>query len=766
MDYQTFLTSKAVSVQPSGFEVAEEHLNPALFDWQRAIVKWALGLGKAAIFAECGLGKTLMQLEWARHVAAYTGAQVIVLAPLAVAHQTVAEGRKFGITARYCRSQEAADAAAEAIIVTNYDMLKSFDPDRFAGVVLDESSILKSFTGQTKRAILQAFERTPFKLACTATPAPNDHLELGNHAEFLNVMASNEMISRWFINDTMSAGKYRLKGHAAADFWQWVASWGVCIGKPSDLGANYSDDGFNLPELRLHSELVQVDHSRAQAQGRLFVDGTQSATAMWAEKRATARDRCRRAREIVGDSTEPWIVWCDTNDEADILKGLFPEAVEVRGSDSIAHKEERLTAFSEGRARQIITKADIAGFGLNWQHCHNQVFVGLTYSFEKTYQALRRSWRFGQTWPVDAYLIYAESEGNIMQAIREKQEAHTEMQQAMTEAMRTVGLTGQGGRKMRADVEEGAAQGRDWTMYLGDCVQSTKRLPDNSVHLTVFSPPFSTLYIYSDSLADMGNSADDGEFFRHFDYLIPELLRVTAPGRNCCVHCKDLPLYKNRDGAAGLRDFPGEIIRRFEAAGWTYHSRVTIWKDPVIEMQRTKNHGLLHKNFTDRAEACRQGMADYVITFRKWTPDMPDKQVRHNPVPGDYIGENPPERWDDQRHYSIQTWQRYASPVWMDIDQTNVLNYQVAREDKDEKHICPLQLDVIERCIWLWSNPGDVVLSPFAGIGSEGVVALKQRRKFIGIELKRSYWQQACRYLQDAELQSDQPTLFSMDAVV
>lgn len=446
-EYQDFLVSKAVRVQESGFDVAEGDLHPALFGWQKACVKWALRLGKAALFQECGLGKTLQQLEWSNQVARHTGGKVLILAPLAVAHQTVGEGRKFGgLAARYVRSQEEADQAPESIIVTNYDMLKAFDPAKFTGVVLDESSILKAFTGATKRMILSAFERTPYKLACTATPAPNDHLELGNHADFLNVMASNEMISRWFINDTMSAGSYRLKGHAEHDFWRWVASWSVCISKPGDLG--YPNDGFDIPELRLHSELVAVDNSRAFKQGRLFIDGTQSATAMWAEKRETAPARCARAREIVGGSNEAWVIWCDTNDEADQLVELFPDAVEVRGSDSIAAKEERLTAFSEGRAQKIVTKSDIAGFGLNWQHCHNQVFVGVTYSFEKTYQALRRSWRFGQNHPVDAYMIYAESEGNILKTIQEKQAAHRAMQEAMSRAMKESGLSAQGRREL------------------------------------------------------------------------------------------------------------------------------------------------------------------------------------------------------------------------------------------------------------------------------------------------------------------------------
>lgn len=441
MNYHDFLEHKQLRALEVGFDVEAGDIHPLLFDWQNEIVRWACRVGKAALFEECGLGKTLQQIEWARLVVAHLRgqgaacAQVLIVAPLAVAHQTVAEGHKIGVDIHYIRHQDEADAD---ICITNYDMLKEFDGSRWGGVVLDESSILKAYTGATKRMILEMFESTPYKLACTATPAPNDHLELGNHAQFLNVMQSNEMIQRWFINDTMSAGAYRLKRHAETDYWRWVTSWAVCISKPSDLG--YSDAGFDLPPLEIESVVVGVDHTRAFDQGQLLLTESLSATGMWKEKRATLSDRCDRAGAIVDGSDEPWIIWCDTNDEADYLRGLFPDAVEVRGSDSVKAKEEKLSAFSDGLAQMIITKPDIAGFGLNWQHCHNQVFVGVTYSFEKTYQALRRSWRFGQRERVRAYLIYAETEGDIVKTLQIKQEAHARMQRQMNRAMKAQGL--------------------------------------------------------------------------------------------------------------------------------------------------------------------------------------------------------------------------------------------------------------------------------------------------------------------------------------
>jgi hypothetical protein len=331
--YEAFLKNKAITVQPTGIEVEASAINPMLFDWQKEIVRWALQIGRAAIFAECGLGKTFIQLEWARIVSEYTSEKVLLLAPLAVASQTIKEGQKLNTSITYCLNQSEADKSPSNLVITNYERLKDFDASKFSGVVLDESSILKSFMGATKRLILTMFRQTRWKLACTATPAPNDHLELGNHAEFLGLMPSNEMIMRWFINHAMQAGNYRLKKHAEKDFWRWVTSWAVCISKPSDMG--YLDDGFELPPLNFLEHRIDVDHSRAWESGRLFLDGKSSATGLWSEKRMTLDDRMARTVEILsGAPDRPWIVWTDTNDEADALVKLLParDVVEVRGS--------------------------------------------------------------------------------------------------------------------------------------------------------------------------------------------------------------------------------------------------------------------------------------------------------------------------------------------------------------------------------------------------------------------------------------------------
>lgn len=738
-DYTTFLASKRTVVVPSGIEVALDDIHPMLFEFQREIVCWALRKGRAAIFADCGMGKTFMELEYGRLIHERTSRDVLILAPLAVAAQTIAEGVKLGITVTSCRSQSDV---RPGINIANYEMLAHFDPDHFAGIILDESSILKSYMGKTKRQLVESFAGTPYRLCCTATPAPNDHMEIGNHSEFLGIMPSPEMLMRWFINDTMSNGKYRLKGHATKDFWEWVASWAISLRRPSDLG--YSDEGFVLPELRVERCYVETDLTIGVEDGQLFRAPTMSATNLHKEMRLTAADRAQAVADLVNGNDETWAIWCNTNYEADELMARIPGAVEVRGSDTIEQKERRLTEFTNGKIRVLVSKATICGYGMNWQHCHHTAFVGLSYSFEDFYQAVRRLYRFGQKSAVECVVVAAETEAPLVAALERKIAAHMQMSEAMNTSTQ---LSLDAARALTRHADFTSEQGRDWQLYHGDCVTVARSLPDDSIHFSIFSPPFSGLYIYSDAIEDMGNSANDDEFFAHFDYLIPELLRITKPGRLCAVHCKDLVNYKGRDGAAGIRDFSGEIVRHFSAAGWQYHSKVVIWKDPVIEMQRTKAHGLLYKQLRADSSFSRQGLPEYLLIFRKWPQDEA-QELAIEPVT---------HTKDD---FPLEMWQRYASPVWFDIQQTRVLNIEQARESQDEKHICPLQLDVIERGVQLWTNPGDVVFSPFAGIGSEGYESLRLGRKFVGVELKESYFNVARRNLERVEREKSQATLW------
>ena len=723
-EYAEFIRQKIKFNDASGTD-PRGPLNEHLFDFQRDIVTWSLRKGRAAIFADCGLGKTLMQLEWARHVSSH--GSVLILTPLAVAEQTVREGRKFGIDLSYARRQEDATSA---ITVTNYEMLERFAPDEFAGVVIDESSILKAYDGKTRTQIIESFSATPYRLACTATPAPNDFIELGNHSEFLGRMTRAEMLSMFFVHDGGETQSWRLKGHAEGDFWRWVASWAVTVRKPSDLGGE--DEGFTLPPIEFVSHVVRA---KGATNGCLFPMMASSLQERLHARRETTEERSAKAAEIVrGDqSSDQWLVWCNLNNEADAFRKHCPDAVEIRGSDAPEIKKERMLAFGEGKIRVLITKPSIAGFGMNWQNCRNMIFLGLSDSFEEMYQATRRCWRFGQERDVRVHVVTADTEGAVVRNIQRKEEDHKRMAEEMVSCMKDEMIAevhGQGSK--RSTYKETTVEGKSWTMHLGDCVEAVRSFPDNSIDFSVFSPPFASLYTYSDSERDMGNCQDDETFMTHFGFLIDELYRVISPGRLVSFHCMNLPTSKARDGVIGIRDFRGDLIRAFTERGFIYHSEVCIWKDPVTAMQRTKALGLLHKQLKKDSCMSRQGIPDYLVTMRK-------------------PGENQKPVSNTNETFPVDLWQRYASPVWMDINPSDTLQYQSARDHKDEKHICPLQLDVIARALKLWSNPGDLVLSPFGGIGSEGYQAVKMGRRFVGVELKESYFRQACANLKAAE---------------
>lgn len=410
MIYAEWIGRKSAVVPVEGIDASD--IAAHLFPHQRDLVTWALRRGRAAIFADTGLGKSAMQLEWARHVA--MRGRVLILAPLAVSHQTVAEGRRFGVGVTILRE----DDGQSPIVITNYEMMDKFDPAQFAGIVLDESSILKAFDGKMRNAILDAYRAVPFRLACTATPAPNDFTELGNHAEFLGVKSRVEMLAEYFCHDGGSTQDWRIKGHAVQPFWDWVATWGATVKRPSDLG--HDDAGYALPPLRMHDHVIGVDHETAKAAGRLFLDDVVSLADARVTRRATLEARVHKIAELCA-GTEPALVWCELNDEADAVERAVPGAVQVSGSDDADVKAERLLGFAEGRYRVLVTKPKIAGFGMNWQVCNRVIFAGASYSYEQTYQAIRRCWRFGQTRPVDVHIIRAETEGGVIANYRRKE---------------------------------------------------------------------------------------------------------------------------------------------------------------------------------------------------------------------------------------------------------------------------------------------------------------------------------------------------------
>lgn len=727
MTYEEFLEQKQKQHIYSGFEVDETKLNSNLFDFQRFIVKRALKAGKYAIFADCGLGKTLMQLEWAKHVSEHTKKPVLILAPLAVSGQTIKEAEKFGL---HCEKLKS-DVFGSGIHITNYEQLENVNCDIFGGVVLDESSILKNFEGQIKKLIIEKFSHTQYKLACTATPSPNDPMELGNHSEFLDVMSRNEMLAMYFVHDGGETAKWRLKGHATKLFYQFVGSWAIMLNKPSDIG--FKADGYYLPSLNLIERQIKT---QKRDNGSLFNDAIISATNFNHELRLTKIERIDEVVSIVNNSEENFIIWVKQNEEGEYLRRLIPEAVEVKGSDSPEYKEKMLLGFANNEFRVLITKTKIAQFGLNYQNCRNQIFASLDFSFEGLYQAIRRSYRFGQKNEVNIYLITTDTMANVKQAIDEKQKQFEIMQDEMSKA---VNANLNGNLMNTADYDTEQVSNEWYSIKRGDCVQLIKNVPDESIGFSVFSPPFAELYTYSSHLEDMGNSKDYNEFLTQFGFLIKDLYRVLISGRNIAVHCMDLPIQKGKEGFIGLRDFSGMIREAFEKEGFIYHSRITIWKDPVVEMQRTKALGLLHKQVKKDSTMSRVGIPDYVMIFRK-------DGERSNPVTNTGI--------------PVDLWQKIASPVWMDIDYGNTLQgYRDGRDSNDEKHICPLQLDTIERLILLYTNEGDTVLTPFMGIGSEVFQAVKMGRKGIGFELKESYFDLAKKNIASAVVEKQQLSL-------
>ena len=675
---------------------------------------------------------TVQQLEWAQKVMERINTPILILAPLAVVSQTIKEGVKFGyVVNEVPDNDDYFTPTTNGIFITNYDNLEHVDAKSFGGIILDESSILKNFQGKIKQKIIDDFRSTPYKLACTATPSPNDTTELCNHAEFLDVMPRNEMLAMYFVHDGGSTSDWRLKGHATQAFWDFVSTWAVMLNKPSDIG--FDDTGYSLPPLNVVQEIVETPKRN---NGMFFNPVAVNATDFHKELRETYEIRLNKVAEIVkAHPNENFIIWIGHDQEGEYLRNLLPDAIEVKGSDNKQYKKDKLLGFGRGEFRILITKLKIAQFGLNYQNCHNQIYASLDFSFEATYQGIRRSYRFGQTEQVNIYLITTDTMQNVKDSFDKKQKAFVKMQKYMTEATNRNIKNILSLKKMEIEKEY---KSDNCDIRLGDCIKHIQTIPDESIGFSIFSPPFAELYTYSDKLEDMGNSKDYQEFFTAFKYLVKELYRVMWSGRNVAVHCMDLPIQKGKEGYIGLRDFSGMILQAFEEVGFVYHSRVTIWKNPVTEMQRTKALGLLHKQVKKDASMSRVGIPDYLMVFRK-------NGKHEHPIHCDI---------------SVDTWQKYASPVWMDINYSNTLNAKSGRDENDEKHICPLQLETIERAIILWSNEGDKVLTPFMGIGSEVYEAIKLNRFGIGFELKDSYFAEAVKNCRSMEISMRQKTLF------
>ena len=719
--YEEFLDSKKVIAHVSGFDVPDSAIHPKLYDFQRDIVRWACKRGKSAVFADCGLGKSFIQLAWAWLVSRF--GVVLIVAPLAVARQTIGEGQKLGIQVSYVKDR--SELGAFGIHITNYERLDAFIDADLAGIVCDESSILKSIEGATRDLLLSEFTGIPYRLCCTATPCPNDIAELANHAEFLGVMKRNEMLASFFVHDQDG---WRLRGHAAKPFYRWLASWSMALKSPEDLG--YDGTLFKLPELRIVDETVLTGWRKP---GELFAGNLKGITDRADVRKSSVSDRVARAAAIANAASGQVIVWCGLNGEASEAAKAIDGAINIQGSDSPEEKAELLEKFQRGEFRVAVTKSKIWGFGTNLQNCAVMIFLGMSDSYESYYQCIRRCWRYGQKNPVTAYVVVTDHEIGIVDNVRRKEQEAEALSREIITAAKEYEMSELG--RMKADgelMQESEYRGESWRVIQSDCVKAMGMLPGNSMDLSVFSPPFLSLYQYSASDADMGNSKDHKTFFSHFGFMIAELLRITKPGRNACVHVAQVATTLSTHGVIGLTDFRGKTIQAFVDAGWVYHGEVCIDKDPQAQAIRTHTKGLMFVQLKKDASWLRPALADYILVFRK----PGENEI---PIHPDITNED---------------WIEWARPIWYGIRESETLNTSEARNEEDDRHICALQLGTIERCVRLWSNAGEHIFSPFAGIGSEGYEAVRLGRRFTGCELKPLYAKTAAKNLTEAERKS------------
>jgi DNA modification methylase len=743
LEYLDFLATKQHKIGDCGKIIDRNLIHSMLFDWQKDIVQWATKKGLCAIFLDTGLGKTLIQLEWARLI----GENTLLIAPLSVARQTVRESHKIGLDVKYVRNQSEI-MGDNKLWITNYEMIDQLDYSKFGAVVLDESSILKSVGGHTRQRITELCGGIKYKLCCTATPAPNDYIELGNHTEFLGICKMSEMLATFFINankehtieiegkmyrkkgSNKNGTEWRLKHHAEKTFFQWLSSWAITMTTPSDLG--YDDNGFILPELKITPTFISSDYKPTD---QLFFTELHGIGDRAKVRKSTIQGKLETLKKIVDGDNGQWLIWCGLDEESKLAKSLFTDAVEVKGSDSIDSKVKSIEDFQDGK---------IAGYGLNLQNSHNQVFFGLNDSWESYYQAIRRQWRYGQKEPVNVYLILHDVETEIYQNVMRKDAMARRLKASLIEQIRDyekgeLGLNTQIKLEYKTDI----VKGDNFTAMLGDSCERLKEIESNSIDLSVFSPPFADLFTYSATERDLGNSRNWDEFFNHFKFIIQELLRVTKTGRLVCVHTSDIPAMAQKDGYIGIRDFPGATIQAFEKEGWILHGRAFVPKNPQAQAIRTHSSALLFVSLRRDSSDSRPALIDQILIFKKdGENEVPVLPVKNGDIDN-------------------ETWIKWANGVWDGISESDTLQFTRARGEDDEKHLCPLQLATIERCIKLYSNPKETVLTPFLGIGSEAYVALKFGRKAIGIELKPEYFKIGVENMKYAESMAKVKDMFS-----
>lgn len=831
--YMDFLQGKVPRAQEMGFEPRTE-VHESLMPHQRDIALWAVRGGRRAIFASFGLGKTRIHLQLAKWVIEKTGGKFLIVAPLGVRQEfTRNDGPAMGMEVHYVRTTEEAMESPCQVLITNYERVRDggIDVSMFAGAGLDESSVLRSFGSKTYHAFLSMFDAVPYRYVFTATPSPNRYKELIHYGGFLGIMDTGQALTRFFQRDSEQANNLTLYPHMEEQFWRWLASWACFIQRPSDLG--YSDEGYDLPPIKVHWHRVQVDHTAAWGQidswgqSQLFLDQSSGLKEQADVKRQTAELRLSAAMDIIQAEgpEDHWLLWHDLELERKLIeKRAKEDQLDLRtvyGSQDLEAREDLILGFGSGEYRILATKPVLAGSGCNLQrHCHKAIFLGSTHKFNDFIQAIHRIQRFQQPEPVEIHIVHTESEDPVIENLKKKWRNHDRLVAKMTDLIRENGLN-----VLEDDMELKRTLGSDrdvveserFRCVNNDCVAELMHWPDDSVDQIVTSIPFGNQYEYSPSYNDFGHNPDNQAFFEQMDFLVPELLRVLKPGRVACIHVKDRIRFGNVTKLAmpTLDPFSDDTVRSFRKHGFAFMGRITIDTDVVRENNQTYRLGWSENAKDSTKMGC--GVPEYVLLFRKLPSEL-DNAYADTPVTkdkGEYTRADwqidasslwrssgnrlpDPEFLNHLTHEEIiRIWRGHCKrygydyrehveiakalegkgklpssfmlfppvakhrDVWTDIARMRVLNSEQKRRNQ-ENHVCPLQLDIVERLIRRFSNKGEIVFDPFGGIGTVPYMALKMERHGWMTELNQEYWRCAVGYCEQAEAQAIMPTLFDV----
>nr|DAG30965.1 MAG TPA: Helicase of the snf2 rad54 family [Caudoviricetes sp.] len=829
MNYLEFLKTKIEIATDSGFEIEPSQLNKALKPHQRDAVAWALHGGRRALFESFGLGKTVQELEFCYQAAIHEDGQALIVLPLGVKQEFTRDAVELLGYQKpvYCRTMEEVYAAANSrIILTNYERVRDGDirPEYFCATSLDEASVLRSFGSKTYQTFLEKFKNVPYKLVATATPSPNKYKELIHYAGYLEVMDTGQALTRFFQRDSTKANNLTLFPNMEDEFWLWVSSWALFATKPSDLNPEYSDEGYNLPELEIKWHELPVHYGDTEdrdGQMQLFTEAAAGLKEAATVKRESIDYRVAEMKRIIDESPEDnFLLWHDLEAERHAIKKAIPDVIDIYGSLDYEIREQRVTDFANGKTRLFATKKSLSGSGCNFQrYCHREIFLGIDFEFNDFIQAVHRCYRFLQSNPVIIDIIYMENERQIKEVLLEKWKNHNHMVKKMIEIVKKYGLSSVGKEnalKRKMGVETVVVEGRHFRVVNDDCVEETRRMESNSVGLIHTSIPFGNHYEYSANYNDFGHNQNTDRFFEQMDFLTPELLRVLQPGRVAAIHVKDRILFGNATGTGmpTVEPFHAQCINHYMKHGFQYFGMITVVTDVVRENNQTYRLGW--------TEQCKDGSKmgvgcpEYILLFRKLPTDhstayadIPVKKSKEDYTRAQWqidahgywrssgdrlISKEELEsisvdnlqavyrEYSRENVYSYEDHVQLAKKldengklpatfmvvapgswnqmeVWDDINRMRTLNTNQSRR-RQQMHVCPLQLDIVERIINRYSNEDDVVYDPFGGLMTVPMTAIKMGRYGKGCELNPDYFRDGVGYCQSAEDEIDTPTLF------